>query len=392
MKHNGLRRTAASIIGLVFVISGLLKLLDPVGTGLIVAEYLKFFHFSFLTGISKALGVILCLFETITGAALITGVSRKHTAIVASALTVFFTIITLILLLKNPEMDCGCFGQAIHLTHRQSFIKNIALLLLCLLAFLPFKEFGVPKKHRKAAFWIATMSILLAMGHSVTHLPLVDFTDFHPGAKLYASQAGNSHSTESYYAAYIYEKDGRTASFTLDELPDTTWTFVKVDTVIRNSGIKNAPVLSFSDEEGNYRDEMAASGNVVVFSVYNPSKCHWMRLNRMLNTISESGAEITPLILVNTAPGSNVYIPSNVAFFYADYKTLITLNRANGGATFIKDGEIVRKWRSKHFPSVERLNKLLKADITDAQIKSVTPGRIVAEGFALYLLAVLIFL
>ena len=394
MKHNALRRTAACIIGLVFVVSGLLKLLDPVGTGLIVAEYFKFFHLGFLTGISKALGIILCLAETITGAALITGVFRKLTAIVTSALILFFTVVTLILLIKNPEMDCGCFGEAIHLTHLQSFLKNIVLLLLGLLAFLPFKEFGEPKKHRKVAFWIGAVSILLAMGHSVTHLPAVDFTDFRPGAQLYASLDNDYQVMDGYYAAYIYEKDGQTGSFTLDRLPDSTWTFVKVDTIIRNSTPKDrpAPVLSFSDEEGNYRDEMAVLGNVVVFSIYNPAKCNWMRLNKMLNTIAESGAGITPIILVNTAPGSNVYIPSNVAYFYADYKTLITLNRANGGATFIKDGEIVRKWRPAGFPSVERLNKLVKADITDSQIKSVTPGRIMAEGFALYLLAVLIFL
>ncbi|MBP5636969.1 MAG: DoxX family protein [Bacteroidales bacterium] len=392
MKHNALRRTAASVIGLVFVASGLLKMLDVTGTGLIVSEYFKFFHLGGLTGISKATAVILCLVETLTGAALLTGVFRKLTAIIASALTLGFTIITLILLIKNPQMDCGCFGEAVHLTHLQSFLKNIVLLLLCLLAFLPFKEFGEPKNHRKVAFWIAAVSIALASFYSATHLPALDFTDFRPGAQLYASLDNDYQAMDGYYAAYIYEKDGQKGSFTLDRLPDSTWTFVKVDTVYRNSTPldRPAPILSFTDDEGNYRDEDAVIGKVMLISVYNPEKCDWMRLNVMLNTLSET--DIRPLILINTAPGSSIYIPSNVAFFYADYKTLITLNRANGGATFLADGEIARKWRPADFPSIQKLNRISRADVTDTQIKSVTPGRIRAEGFALYLLAVLIFL
>jgi uncharacterized membrane protein YphA (DoxX/SURF4 family) len=392
MKHNALRRTAASLIGLVFVASGLLKMLDVTGTGLIVSEYFKFFHLGGLVGISKASAVILCLVETLTGAALLTGVFRKLTAIVTSALTLGFTVITLILLIKNPQMDCGCFGEAVHLTHLQSFLKNIVLLLLCLLAFLPFKEFGEPKNHRKVAFWIGAASIVFASIYSATHLPAVDFTDFRPGAQLYASLDNDYQAMDGFYAAYIYEKDGQRGSFTLDRLPDSTWTFVKVDTVYRNSTPldRPAPILSFTDEEGNYRDEDAVIGKVMLISVYNPEKCDWMRLNVMLNTLSET--DIRPLILINIAPGSNIYIPSNVAFFYADYKTLITLNRANGGATFLADGEIARKWRPADFPSIQKLNRISRADVTDTQIKSVTPGRIRAEGFALYLLAVLIFL
>ena len=394
MKHNALRRAAACIIGLVFVVSGLLKMLDTVGTGLIAAEYFKFFHLGFLTGVSRAFGIFLCLLETVTGAALLTGVYRKVTAVAASAITVFFTIITLILLIANPEMDCGCFGEAIHLSHLQSFLKNIVLLALCALAFLPFREFGKPKGHRKVAFWIGTASIAVAMLYSATHLPAVDFTDFRPGAQLYASLDNDYQAMDGYFAAYIYEKDGQMGSFTLDKLPDSTWTFVKVDTVFRNSTSpgRPAPVLSFSDEEGNYHDEEAVQGKVLLISVYNPEKCDWMRLNTMLNTLAESRADVRPIVLVNMAPGRHIYIPSNVEYFHADYKTLITLNRANGGATFVADGEIVRKWRPSAFPSVEKFGKLAKADITDSQIKSVTPGRIRAEGFALYLLAILILL
>jgi len=395
MKHNSLRRLAASLIGLTFIVSGLLKLLDPVGTGLIVSEYLKFFHMSFLGGMAKGLGVALCLLETLTGAALITGVYRKLAAIVAGSMVALFTVITLILLIANPNMDCGCFGEAIHLTHLQSFLKNIVLLLLACLAFIPFRQYGECKAHRRVAFWIGAVSIVAAMCYSLTRIPVVDFTDFRPGAELYASLDNDYQAMDGYYAAYIYEKDGQRGSFTLDRLPDSTWTFVEVDTVFRNSTtpLKTAPVLSFSDSQGNYQDELAVQGKVVVISVYNPRKCDWDRVGELFARVNEAN-DVAPIVLVNSSPAEmeNLAVPPYLKIFYADYKTLITLNRANGGATYIADGEIVRKWHPRYFPGPEGLAKVLRADVTDTQIKSESPGRIRAQGFALYLLAVLFFL
>ena len=185
--HHRLRRFCAVVIGLVFLASGLLKLLDPVGTGLIVSEYFKFFHLGFLQGTAKALGMVLSLVEATTGAALISGVFRKTTAVVTSVLVVFFTIVTLILWIANPEMDCGCFGEAIHLTHGQTLLKNVVLLALAAAAFIPFQNFGVPRKGKYVAFFLAVPSLVFALVHNARHLPMIDFTAeraarvLHPG-------------------------------------------------------------------------------------------------------------------------------------------------------------------------------------------------------------------
>lgn len=371
------RRFLAKLIGLVLLASGLLKLIDPVGTGLIVAEYFKFFHVAFLTGISKAFGVALCLLETVTGAALVTGAYRKLSAIVSTAMIGFFTIITLILLIANPNMDCGCFGQAIHLTHMQSFLKNVILLVIALAAFLPFKNPGETPKHKRTAFWIGTAAIVLAMGHSLTHLPLMDFTDFKPGEELMAARKHRS-APENFVASYIYEKDGVQESFTLDRLPDTTWSFVKVDTVYRNRPERKHPILSFRDADGQYRDDDAAMGRVMVFSVYNPKTIDWDKLEANLAKVPEGVASL--VLATEETHGAMV----------SDYRTLIALNRANGGITYIADGEIIRKWHPGAYPSTESLDRLMKEDPTEARVKSITPGRMAAEGYALALLAILI--
>ena len=384
--HHSFRRFCAILIGLVFLASGLLKLLDPVGTGLIVSEYFKFFHLGFLQGTAKALGMVLSLVEAITGAALISGVFRKTTAIVTSVLVVFFTIITLILWIAKPEMDCGCFGEAIHLSHGQTLLKNLVLLALAALAFIPFQNFGVPRKGKYVAFFLAIPSLIFALCHNARHLPMIDFTEFAPGTELFASLDNDYQEMDGKVPTFIYERNGQRGSFTLDALPDSTWTFVGVDTLSRSGMYKNAskPVLSFRDADGEYQDELAVLEKVMVFSVYDPEDADWDRIRTQAAEARVCGA--TPLILA--VPGEDT--PEDV--YLADYKPLITLNRANGGATYFNDGELISKWSPRDVPEGEELRSLLDREPVVASTDFIVGRRIRAQGFALYLLALLLLL
>ena len=384
--HHRLRRFCAILIGLVFLASGLLKLLDPVGTGLIVSEYFKFFHLGFLQGTAKALGMVLSLVEAITGAALVSGVFRKTTAVITSILIVFFTAVTVVLWLANPDMDCGCFGEAVHLSHAQTLLKNLVLLALALIAFIPFQNFGVPRKGKYVAFFLAVPSLVFALWHNARHLPMIDFTEFAPGTELFASLDNDYQEMDGKVPTFIYERDGQRGSFTLDNLPDSTWTFVAVDTLTRSGMYKSAskPVLSFRDADGNYEDELAVLGKVMVFSVYDPAKADWDPIRSQAAEARSCGA--TPLIL--TVPGENV--PQDV--YYADYKPLITLNRANGGATYFNDGELISKWSPRDVPVGEDLKWILDREPVAASIDFITGRRIKAQGFTLYLLALLLLL
>ena len=373
--HHRIRRFCAIIIGLVFLASGLLKLLDPVGTGLIVSEYFKFFHLGFLQGTAKALGMVLSLVEATTGAALISGVFRKTTAVITSILVVFFTIVTLILWIANPEMDCGCFGEAIHLSHGQTLLKNVVLLALAAIAFIPFQNFGVPRKGKYVAFFLALPSLIFALCHNARHLPMIDFTEFAPGTELFASLDNDYQEMDGKVPTFIYERNGQRGSFTLDALPDSTWTFVGVDTLSRSGMYKNAakPVLSFRDADGEYQDELAVLGKVMVFSVYDPEDADWDCIRTQAAEARISGA--TPLILA---------VP--------DYKPLITLNRANGGATYFNDGELISKWSPRDVPKGEELKNLLDREPVGLSTDFITGRRIRAQGFTLYLLALLFLL
>ena len=381
-----LRRFVAILIGIFFLITGLLKLMDPVGTMLIVTEYFKFFHLQFLQPVAKLTGILLALLESITGVGLITGMMRKVFAWITLWMLGLFTILTLILWLVNPVMDCGCFGEAFHLTHLQSLLKNVVLLLLAVFAFTPMRHLGFPKPRRKVAAWVGWAALLVATIYCNRHIPLVDFTEFATGAELFASENTGSSVQESYQSAYIYEKDGHQESFTLDNLPDSTWTFVKVENLSRNAGEHEYPILSFRDAEGEYQDELAARGRVVVFSVYEPTKAPWEKIRERCEAVAEAGAR--PLLIVTSLPGE---LPlQGLQAYMADYKTLITLNRDNGGATYFEDGELIAKWGVRDFPKHPAED--LKADTVDLSTHISAKKRIQAQGFCLFLGAVLILL
>ena len=344
--YQKIRRRTAGILGIVFLISGLLKLVDPVGTMLIVTEYFKFLGMTFLLPAAQGVGICVACLECFVGIGLITGVLRRLTAILCYSMLGFFTLLTLALWIKNPDMDCGCFGQAIHLTHAQSFWKNVVLLVLAVIAFTPFQEFGAPKKHKRVAAIVASLAIVLAAIYSNSHLPVVDFTAYNWGAQLFAS---------------------------LDENAD-------------EADFRRAPILSFSDAEGEYHDELAATGRVVVYSVYDPVKADWARLEQQYRATLETRAQ--PLLLVSATPDELAAypIPQDITPYFSDYKTLITLNRSNGGGTYFYHGEVVHKWSAGHFPST--FAEDMADDPVALSTRHVTRRRLTAQGFCVGLLAI----
>ena len=206
------KRFCGYLVGIAFFVSGIFKLIDPVGTGLIVDEYYRFMHLDFLSFSSKAVAVALSLAETFLGAALITGLWRKITALAMLAFMAFFTLISIALLVFNPVMDCGCFGEVIHLTHWQTFIKNIVIDVLCCVSFFPLSALGRPRRRKYVAFSMVGTAVLLLAVYSLLYIPPVDFTDYSSSARLEASERHISRSLsaqDEYEAVFIYEKNGR---------------------------------------------------------------------------------------------------------------------------------------------------------------------------------------
>ncbi len=340
---KSVKRICAVLCGIVLLLAGLLKLMDPLGASLVVGEYYNYLHLGFLAPTSKIVAAALALLESVTGIALITGVRPKITAIVSGVLLGAFTILTLVLWIDNPKMDCGCFGEAIHLTHFQSFIKNVVLCALWAVAFLPLKKVWEPVSVKKVSFSIALISVVAFLVYSWMHIPAMDFTPFKPGSILMQAQEQPS--------------------------PDS-------------------PLLSISSADGEYQDEMLATGRHLLLTAYDPEKLSDQELDKLREyggTLSGSDA-LQPVYI---AAGE---FPSIDGAFSADRRTLMTVNRSNGGATLLSDGMVIAKWPLRSLPDREKLEALAGQDGAAAVSQENTPRRLKLQGFLLYLFAVILLL
>lgn len=388
------KRFCGFITGFIFFIGGLLKLMDPVGASLVMDEYFNFLHLGFLSPAAKISGVVFAFAEAIIGTALITGVWRKTTGIAALAFQGFFTLLTLLLVIFNPEMDCGCFGEAIHLTHKQTFLKNIVLLLLLAAYFFPASQLGrnLPKKY--VSFGIVVMSVTAFTIYSLRYIPVVDFTDYKTGATL--ASAERDAGEDVFESVFIYEKDGRQEKFGLDELPDSTWTFVETETVRKGPDTGQDMVLSFYDSDGNYHDALAAEGKVVIISIYDTDlrKREWEKIVRFAENVTQAG--LRPIVLTAApATGDTSEEPDSRIrdiIYTCDYKTLITLNRSNGGASFFSDGFLAEKWASCDLPDEKELMELGNDDDMEIYLAHNTKGSLAFQGFLLYVFAIMLLL
>lgn len=385
-----LKRFCGFVTGFVFFIGGILKLMDPVGAGLVMGEYLDFLHMGFLGFSAKVLGTAFALAETVIGTALITGVWRKTTGIAAMAFQAFFTLLTLVLVIFNPEMDCGCFGEAIHLTHMETFLKNIVLSILLCAYFFPMKMLGHPQKRKYVSFGIVTVSVTAFMIYSWMYIPLMNFTDYKPAAALKAGQTSSGSDGDMFEAVFVYEKDGNEQTFDLNHLPDSTWNFVRTETAAVSEHESDGLIdLSFYNESGEYLDELAVDGKVMVVSVYDTKigSHGWEEILGFM-TDAEAAGFNTLLLVSGTAPEDQA--PDNL--YHADRKTLLAMNRSNGGVTYFSNGYLVRKWARRGAPDFEELLEIASEDETETIIYHDTKGSLGFQGFLLYVFAVMLLL
>lgn len=385
------RRFSGFICGFVFFLSGIMKLMDPVGAGLVMDSYLDFLHIGFLGFASKPLAFLFALAETIVGTAMITGVWRRITAIIALSLQGFFTLLTILLAIFNPVMDCGCFGEFIHLTHVETLVKNLVICALLSYAYFPMRNLGRPLKRKYVSFGVVCTSVLVFSIFSLSRLPIIDFTDYEPGAQILSADANVA--DEAFDAMFIYEKDGVQQEFTLENLPDSTWTFVSTQT-IQNKDLKSSgATLSFYDNDKEYQDSLAVQGNVMVISIYDPQmrQKKWDAAVRMAENARESG--FNPMILVAGTPEQiEGKVTGDIPVYFSDYKTLITLNRSNAGATWLSHGYIIKKWGHRAYPDQDDLLTYIKGNSTEAILESNTKGSLLFQGFLLYVFAVMLLL
>ena len=379
-----IRRFCAWFIGMTFLFSGLSKLMDPVGTSYIMKEYFHFFHLHFLDGAAGFSGICLSLLEAFTGVLLVTGIFRSATAWIASGMIGFFLILTLILLLAHPEMECGCFGEGIHLSHFQTFVKNILLALLAAGAWAGRKDHGRPRKKKYVSALISMLSILVFMIFSLLGLPLQDNTDYAPGNKLLSADPYATVAETSLKTLFHYEKEGERVSREAPFRPGPDWRFAGMTTQLVTEEHPSED-LPLTDREGTEMSGLLSDGPVMVVSLYGkPGPRKWAKLTRTAREAQDAGFEVVMV-------ADEVYYNDH-PLYLADRKTLSTFNRSNGGLTYLYDGEIIAKWSYAFRPDAGKLREIAGKDYVETASEEDGRRERLLQGFLLYLFAVLMFL
>ncbi len=93
------------ILGLIFIYSGIMKIIDTPGFSNSIYNYrlLPDFLINFLA-------IILPWIEFITGLLLLLGITIKENTLIINALLIIFIIAVIINLFRGLDINCGCFG------------------------------------------------------------------------------------------------------------------------------------------------------------------------------------------------------------------------------------------------------------------------------------------
>ena len=148
------------IVGIIFIISGFVKTIDPIGFGYKLEEYFApdVFNIGFLHDLALPQATFFSIFEIILGVFLLLGIFKKFTNWSLLILIVFFTFLTFYSAYFNKVTDCGCFGDALKLTPWQSFWKDIFLLILIIFIFIGQKHIKPLISNMKINYGISTFA------------------------------------------------------------------------------------------------------------------------------------------------------------------------------------------------------------------------------------------
>ncbi len=362
-----IRQISIIIVGLAFIFSGVVKGIDPLGSAYKFHDYFMAFNMGWLDWLSLPLGILLCAAEFIAGFSLISGIRQKTGIWVVFLLMLFFTPLTLVLAISNPVSDCGCFGDAIHLTNWQTFWKNIFLMSFIVILFTGRKQ--VTTIFKNSTEWIITgiitlLFILFCLGN-LRYLPLLDFLPYKTSVKV-ADQMVIPEGAEpdKYQTTFIYTKNGEQKEFSLENYPadDTSWTFVDQKTVLLKKGYQ-PPVHDFTITNTSGTDltnQILADTGYTLFMVSGKlNKADSLKISDgfELGKFAES-LGISFYILTATSTDELQKYLNGQNFCTVDEITLKSMVRANPGYMLLRDGVIKAKWSWATVPEKEWFSKI----------------------------------
>lgn len=343
-------------VGLLFIISGLIKLNDPVGFSYKLGEYFgeTVLNLPFFVPYSLALAVFIVIFETVLGFMLLIGFKPKFTIWSLLLMIVFFTFLTFYSAYFNKVTDCGCFGDALKLTPWQSFTKDVILLFFILILFLNIK---LVKPLFNANFRNALVSLTIVlcgfMGYWVlNHLPLKDFRAYKVGTNIQKGMEIPEGAPKTVVEMiFVYKVNGVNKNFTekdLMNLPEGATFVDRIDRIV-SEGYK-PPIHDFVMEKdgSDYKDELLQEPKLLMFVTYDLSKSDKKGMQILENLNQKAKAKGYKVIAMTASPEGEIEKAKKefgytFDFYFCDGTALKTIERANPSIVLLKKGTIIQK-------------------------------------------------
>lgn len=357
------------ILAATFLFSGFVKALDPMGMEHKLEAYCASWGLPVTSGdvVLDIAVALLILVEFTLGVYLILGMRQRLAAYGSFVFMLLMTTITAYIYVYNPVADCGCFGDALILTHGQTLLKNIVLLALCVwLIFQRQRQLRIISQHNQWLLSLYAMVYLLGVTlYSLHFLPLIDFTGFGVGTDIREAMLGK------YRTTFIYERNGQRATFSEENLPDSTWNYVSAETIIEQA--PRIKEFSLTDRHGEDLSEQLLSDTGMVFIATSPHlSTADVGCSDALNDLHDYCIDRQQNFYFATTGGEaeiSQWIDRTGAaypFLIASSEMLKAMIRSNPGLLLMKNGRIVAKWSNHNMPDEEELS-LLPAQTAEGQ-------------------------
>lgn len=355
------------LVALTFIFSGYVKAIDPLGTQYKIQDYLEAWQMPGYMPDYATLGasVLLGALEFCLGVFVLFAVHRRMVSRLLMLFMSIMTPVTLWLALTNPIKDCGCFGDALVLTNWETFWKNVVLLAATMV--IRRYPLRMPRFISRTNQWIVVtytvLFILFSSLHSLYKLPPFDFRPYHIGVNIKDGMAIPKGAKEPrFVTTFILEKNGQRREFTLDDYPDSTWTFIDSKTVQTEEGYV-PPIHDFSIQTldtGEDLTDSILSRKGYTFLLISPhlevaDDTNFGDVDRIYEYSQAHGYPFYGLT-ASTEKGISRWrdlTGAEYKFFLTDETTLKTVIRSNPGLLLLKDGTIIGKWSHNDLPQLD---------------------------------------
>lgn len=378
------------IVAVTFIFSGFVKAIDPIGTQYKLHDYLGAIG---MAGILPnwtllAVAVFLAAIEFCIGIFLLFAIQRRLISKLTVAFMVFMTMVTVWIVVADPVKDCGCFGDALHLTNTETLIKNIVL-FVCSLAIM-YRPLAMFRFVSKSNQWIVTnytiVFILVSSGLSLYYLPIFDFRPYHIGVNIpRGMEIPKGAKLPQFKTTFIMEKNGQRKEFTLDNYPDASWKFIDSKTVQTSEGYI-PPIHDFSITDNK-------TGLDLTNSVLSHKGYTFLLIAPHLETADDSNfGDIDRLyeyaqsydipfycLTASTTKAIKRWVDLTGAeypFCITDEAVLKTIIRSNPGLLLLKDGTIINKWSHNNLPNEAKLSRPISQSSLGKMPKDSVPAKI----------------